>query len=234
MRKHRKKFNMKNTKELRDFPQGFGSIDDHNWIKETFEQELDNHDFSSHITQIVGEVEPIEHKRRDGFIPHSWNRGGFERTQFHDQSAMWGSGDSYSGELGKELQLAIQASMDMARETFVEQNPEVLFQGLTEDQINYHDLYKAGLSRYAEMLSEYEMECLRGDYSSIMERVRIMYHGQKDGKHHATVFSFVSIHDAPYHRDSEGFVEEAIEFKNKKELLNVLPQALSKVTELFS
>lgn len=210
------------------FPMGLGNIDDNAaWVKETLKDVLENFDFA--FEGFRPELDEIEHRSRDGFIPYSHNRGGFDVKSFSDLYEYFGTGQVPCD----AMQKAIDQGLKDALEAFVENNPEVLFQGIAPEELSYHSLYDAGLGQYAEILSETEREFLSGDYSSVMSQVRVMYHGVNAGMHSLTVFASLSWTDAPYHRSSDVLEERLITFKTQKELETKLKAALEDVNSIF-
>lgn len=193
-------------------------------------------------------VESIECKRRDGFIPSSANHGGIMIRGFTDLAHFDSTGEQVAHEGARaEIERQIKYSLECAMEGFKEKyGDELKALGVTDDQINYHDLYELEtktknkrFSSLAEELSQYEHENMNDDQSSIMYEVRFMYHGKEDGKHVASVSCAVNT-EGPYHRSSiswapgvfcEGTKETEIEWSNQTELKKVLKKALAETSK---
>lgn len=192
-------------------------------------------------------IDELECRARDGFIPRSFNRGGFVAHQFTDLSALESSGKSVAHErAAAEIQRQIDYGYQCARETFFEHHKQELEAlGITsndDERLNYHDLYELKQGRLAEELSEYERENLSDDSSSIMFEARFMYHGKLDGVHSASVSCAVNT-EGPYHRSHiswapnvfcEGAKEVEIEWRTPSELKRKLKSALKRTSgEVF-
>lgn len=184
-------------------------------------------------------LESIECKGRSGFIPHSWNKGGFQYNNFTDLMAYWGGGYSCKHPAAKiEIERQIDYGLDSAIENFRANNDLKLNDlGVTKEQTNYHDLYELGHGELAEELSSYENENLSGE-SSIMHTLRFMYHGKDDKGLHAASVSAAINTEGPYHRSHiswapnvfcEGASEVEITWRNNAELKRKLEAAFKKV-----
>jgi hypothetical protein len=183
-------------------------------------------------------IDSIECHSRDGFIPHSYNRGGLDYNNFTDLMSYWGGGYSVTHKAAqKEIERQIDYSLECALESFKDSHAEEI-KDIPADKLNYHDLYEMGLGSLAEKLSECESESLSDDSSSIMLSIRFMFHGVDDeGNYSASVSCAVNT-EAPYHRQSiswapnvfcEGASEVMINWKTDKQLKVKLLKAL-KVT----
>ena len=151
-------------------------------------------------------VEELECRSRDGFIPHSHNRGGIDVSGYTTLDFMNGSGYLPSNEKSREhVQAAIDSGLQSATEAFFEKHAEVLAKhGITTvAQVSYSDFNNSKIEELqdlAEELSEYEREYIGGDNSTVMVQYRVMYHGQgSEGIHSMTVFASINT-EAPYHR----------------------------------
>lgn len=187
-------------------------------------------------------VEDIECCPRSGFIPYSHNRGGIEASDFTDLRVLWGGGIRVAHKKAqKEIERQLELGLEYAREDFFEHNKtELLAIGVTgPEEISYHDLYDKGHGTLADAFSEYESEALSGDGSSIMFRVRFLYHGCEDGVHRASISCAVNT-EGPYHRSHiswapgvfcEGAKEIEIEWRTIKQLETRLKKALKQTSE---
>ncbi len=187
-------------------------------------------------------LELIEHKRRDGFIPFSHNKGGYTYRNFSTLMDYWGSGHTpaHAG-AAEEIERQIDYGMQCARESFFAKNTEALKGlGITEaEAVNYHELYELDHGRLAENFSEYESENLGGDDSTVMHEFRFMYHGAENGKHSASISAALNT-EGPYHRSSiswapnlfcEGAKELEITWRTDAELQRKLATALAKCSK---
>lgn len=184
-------------------------------------------------------LESIECKSRDGFIPHFFNKGGFDYNNFTDLHAYSGGGYSCKHkEAAAEIERQIQYGLDSAIENFRKNNDLKLNQlGITKEQTDYHTLHELGHHELAEELSSYENENLSGE-SSIMHSFRFIYHGKNDdGIHSASVSAAINT-EGPYHRSHiawapsvfcEGSSEVVIQWRNNAELKRKLEVAFKKV-----
>ena len=201
-------------------------------MKELISDSLDNvDDIDSDNT-----VEEIESKRRDGFIPHSFNCGGWTVRAFKYVSSIRGSGCSFSSdEANSKIDELIDYSLKLGRDEFIDQNRDKLKEkNIPEESVNYSDLYDLGHGELAELLDEFETAGL--DEDTVMLEVRCMYHGvDEEGIHSASVDAAINW-ETPYHRsgkNNEVYVEQEIEFSTVDELKANLSSAIKKVTAIF-
>jgi hypothetical protein len=203
------------TKEklyLKDYPE-FDAI-----IKEFID------DLSPNYSEgyLIKETEAIECIRRDGFIPHSHNHGGYDKEWITDLMSIWGSGC----EIGKYTQEVADNEAIEAAETYIKYDAEnkdkKLLATIPEDKRNYHDLYELGHSELAETMDEYCSDWLRDD--SIYYGYRAMYEGQQGCWH--TLMIYASANRSQYfgaqHGDTLGEFE--IKFRNANELKTKLKE----------
>lgn len=196
-------------------------------IQELIQKILEEHFNKNILVDTWGQngsfsIDEIECERRDGFIPHSFNKGGIEIKGFSDLFAVWGSGYYPKNKKSlKAIEKTIYYSLDCAKESFFEHNKEILNKyKLSLDDINYHDLKDSKydeIKSLAEKYSEYEDKNLQGDYSTIMYSIRFMYHG-KDSKgiHTASISAAINT-EAPYHRQHYDDNSKEIEISWRKE-----------------
>lgn len=148
-------------------------------------------------------VETIEYQRRDGFIPHSWNRGGADLIAFTDMRSLHGSGKHYN--------------------TKIEDHVNKVYAQEEEDlTLEFPDI-KNGSDEFYELLDER----LTDEYNALAWRIRIMY----EGNNTITVYSGWDT-DAPYFRwkDRTDF-EKSFQFTNKKDLQKKLIKILIKAVD---
>jgi hypothetical protein len=195
------------------------------------------------------EVEQIECRSRSGFVPYSHNHGGMEIVTFTDLAYFWGGGHSVAhAEADKEIQRQIAVSFEFHSEHIFDKYKELLTsKGVLVSQCNYHDLTELvksddDLAEVARECESTEMDFISGVESSIMMRIRFMYHGLVDGKHNATVSCAVNT-EGPYHRSHiswapkvfcEGSESVELAWSTDGELNKTLKAALKKLTtEVF-
>lgn len=185
-------------------------------------------------------IDSVECHSRDGFIPHSFNRGGIQYTNFTDLSSMWGSGCYPTAERSNDkAQAAVDESLQHASETFFENNRELLNKlGITIAQCSYSEIQEleeknSELKYKSEELADLENEFMSGEQNSVMFNLRFMYHGKSaKGLHSASVSAALNF-EAPYHRPGrQEFAKEIeITWRNVSELKRKLRLALKKTTK---
>ncbi len=169
----------------------------------------------------------IEYKSRDGFIPNSYNHGGFELTVFSTVPYIVGSG-SYPSAV--TAQNKINEMYEYNRELALK---DLGYEGKAELTDEERD-------KLCEKTDEY------GSDDTIMYQVSVMYHGKENGIHSATV-QLVINWECPYHRSSsafargvghkyitEEFVETSITWKaNRQFRMKVLKAVKAGIKKLF-
>ena len=182
-----------------------------------------------------GNGEEVEHRSRDGFW--AYTDGGYEYRWFEYVSYMNGSGKSLPTKpLDAELDRQVQYNYDLAKETFIDNYPEIV-EELGEDKINYNDLYEAGYQMEAEELSEMEMN-YDGD-DTIMMRVFAYYYSPENsraenGKHTISLFGDVNL-ESPYHRagNLDDSMEITFTFTSLADLSKKMDTNLKKIVAWF-
>jgi len=182
-----------------------------------------------------GNGEEVEHRSRDGFW--AYTDGGYEYRWFEYVSYMNGSGKSLPTKpLDAELDRQVQYNYDLAKETFIDNYPEIV-EELGEDKINYNDLYEAGYGSEAEELSEMEMDY--GGEDSIMMRVFAYYYSPENsraenGKHTISLFGDVNL-ESPYHRagNLDDSMEITFTFTSLADLSKKMDTNLKKIVGWF-
>jgi hypothetical protein len=178
------------------------------------------------------EIEALECRSRDGFIPYPHNHGGFEINGFTDLMSIYGSGN-YPAHEGarKEIDRQIDYSVDCAKEDYCK------LKGITLEYLN--SIISGDDHKEREEYLDYQDEYLRGDDNSIMYQVRFMYHGVERGIHSASLSVAVNT-EGPYHRSSiswapnvfcEGAKEVEITWKIDSSLKAKLKKALDTLTK---
>jgi hypothetical protein len=190
-------------------------------------------------------IEEIECRSRDGFIPHSFNCGGLEYSNFTDLMGYWSGGYSVAHKgAAKEIERQIDYMFKLLRENTFEKFNEVLTaKNLKEDDCNYHTIQElvdkgdTELKNVLRYIEDNECEYLGVEDCSIMHSIRFMYHGTIDGVHYASVSAAVNT-EGPYHRSHiswapsvfcEGAKEVEIKWTNQRELKARLKKALANV-----
>lgn len=181
------------------------------------------------------DLEVIECRSRDGFIPHGHNRGGIRFKQFADLMSVFGSG-CYPTDLvaKKTLDRAIDNGINDAADAFIEKYAgELMDLGAPE---HCNDLPSSLQNEY----SDYEQAHL-GQDNSVFYYTQAKYEGSENGVH--TLYLTACINwEAPYHRSSvawmPGLVCESdksveIKFKSVEELDKKLDAALKSFNENF-
>lgn len=157
-------------------------------------------DFLSELNFNEDRIEAFECRRRDGFIPHSHNKGGLEGVTYRDEY-------SCSQNTGFENADAVLAKYsDYNLENFAAEN------GLDKDK------YSDWTDDQREEFSQYEAE----SEDTVQFQARVMFTSETT----ANVDFYVSASDTPYHRQSDDKLELEIEFKTpaglKRKLKSIL------------
>lgn len=195
------------------------------------------------------QVEEVEFKHRDGFIPSSYNRGGFDAIGFTDLISLWSSGTEVSHKKAQaEIERQIEASFDYLRDDLSEKYSELMTKfNLTKEDLTYRNLDKLSekhpeLTDLFKAFEEGEDSYLSDDSSSIMFSARFLYHGYDNGTHSASISAAVNT-EGPYHRSHiswspstfcEGAKEIEITWANEKEFKRKFIKALNQcIKEVF-
>ena len=179
--------------------------------------------------------EEVEKESRDGFI--AYTDGGYEVTWFEYMSYFTSTGYSLPTKpLDDEMQRQVDYNYQLAKETFVENYPEIV-EELGEENIDYNSLYEAGYESEAEELSEMEMDFDGED--SIMCQIGAYYFNNNnyrgiEGKHTLRLFGVVNL-ESPYHR--RGNLEDSydidITFDSISELKQKVDAGLKEIIDWF-
>lgn len=154
-------------------------------------------------------IEAFEFKRRDGFIPHSHNRGGLDYFIQTTVAYLMASGDHFG--------------------TAIEQWTEDAWDDTHKHVSEWYKERKEKIDEKSDLFHDAVYESCNGDYDGVAWRIRVMYEGQ--GK--LTVFAGYDT-DAPYYRFSGKFAsifEQTIHFKTLKGLARQLKQMTKAVEE---
>ena len=179
--------------------------------------------------------EEVEKDFRDGFIPYT--SGGYEVTWFEQMSYFNGAGYGLPTKpLDDEMQRQINYNYQLAKETFVENYPEIV-EELGEENIDYNSLYEAGYESEAEELSEMEMN-YDGD-DTIMCEIGAYYYDTEnyrgiEGEHTLRLYGLVNL-ESPYHR--RGNLDDSydidITFDSISELKEKVDAGLKEIIDWF-
>jgi hypothetical protein len=187
--------------------------------------ELDHH----HIAFDAGRIEELECRARDGFWPHSHNRGGFDLMYMTDLDACYGSG---CGPNFGEIDGAIESGLRDSLEAFKREHASDLA-GISDDLITYSDLYEMGRSDLATALDEYQRQWLN---TPVWWGIRCMYEGADErGVHTLMVYCGANIseyHNA-FQKGSATLAEFELRFKTASGLRRQLQRLTSKVNKAF-
>jgi hypothetical protein len=156
-------------------------------------------DFLSSLEFSDDRIESLESRRRDSFIPHSYNCGGFEAiaydSQFHAQFESTGF---------ENTDKVLNKYYDYDLKSWLEEN-------------NKPADYKMTQSDY-ESLDEYR----QSDDATVQFQARVMMTSDTT----ASVDFYVSVINTPYHRSSDDNLELEIKFKTpagmKRQLIKLL------------
>lgn len=184
-------------------------------------------------SQFTGEE--VEHEYRDGFIPYT--DGGYEARWFEYLSSYYSSGNSLpTKQLDTEKERQINYNLESAKESFVEDYPEIV-EELGIENVDYNSLYEAGYEGEAEELSEKEMSMF--DEDTIMVSIMAQYYNSEndksiEGKHTIRLFGDVNM-ESPYHRQGnldDSYVVE-FTFDSIAELEQKMDEGIDKVISWF-
>lgn len=160
-------------------------------------------DFLESLNFSSDRIESCECRRRDGFIPHSWNNGGMEAVSYRDQySTCENTGfDKTDAVLTKYAQYDIDA--------YAEENglDSKAYGEWTQDQLEACD------------------EARQNGDETIQFQARIIMTSATS----ANVDFYVSASDTPYHRQSDDKLELSIEFKTPSGMKRKLASVLKRV-----
>lgn len=147
-------------------------------------------------------IDNVECRRRDGYIPHSYNEGGLEGICYRDQSSTCEN----TGFKNADEVLSQNAQYNL--KCFAEEN------GL--DVALYGEWTEEQLESWYNVESEYSQD------DTIQFQARVMFTSETT----ANVDLYVSASDSPYHRKSDDRLELEIEFKSPKGLARKLKTIL--------
>jgi hypothetical protein len=144
------------------------------------------------------EVEEIESKRRDGFIPDSSNHGGYYVRRIVPANCIFDSNDE---DLNKVIEESKEENYGYVAEElknkFKKELADWSLESIRPEKLSDANLNKIE-SEFESLLDSYESE------DSVLLEVRVMYHGENsEGNHYFTVDSVINW-NAPYHRDESG------------------------------
>lgn len=144
-------------------------------------------EFLSELSFSKDRIDSFECRRKDGYFPHSYNKGGLEGILYRDQ---YSACDSTGFENTDEV-LSKNADYDI--ECFAEENnlDKDKYSDWTEAQVMACDEYRSNTEDTVQFLA------------------RVMFTSETT----VNVDFYVSASDSPYHRSSDDRLELEIEFK---------------------
>ena len=153
----------------------------------------------------TSDIYELSCRRCDGFIPHSWNKGGYQSHAYTDLSMVMGSGvstgsDSFNELLNNSYDQALKDCFDdYKRENNL--SKDLTYENMTESQ--QEDYYN------------FEDDWMRGDGNyTICVESQARYLGVENGIHTISLNIFLCYTDAPYHRNSDADIEIKINFRD--------------------
>lgn len=173
-------------------------------------------------------AEALECRRRDGFIPHSHNFGGFDRQWFTDLGLIWSTGY----EVGSVTQELADKHQQEAAQTFIKYDAsaedKAILASLPEDKRNYHYLCELGHGELAERLDEYCIEWL--STCAVSFGYRVMYEGQDDsGQHNLMIYACTNLDEYRGAFAGTTEVEFEVNFRSEADLKDKLEQTRDKL-----
>lgn len=208
---------------------------------------------SLHSDEI--KIEELECERRDGFIPHSFNKGGWEASFIAYGYTDIINSLELSPEVISRLEDLQSDDYEYAlSDTFDEFKPHLKRAGINDVKSfksYWNKLIAEGVSDYVNdkdtgeaIVSIDEIRSFLHDKESeqeidqaVMFKFRIMYHGYDNdsGYFSATIDSRINW-EAPYFRDGKGasdYKEVEIEFKDESDLKEIIDNSIKEVTSLY-
>ena len=156
-------------------------------------------DFLDNLNFPKDRIDSFECRRRDGYFPHSYNKGGMEALCYLSQTRLPNGSTGFDN-----TDSVLEKYHDQTLEDWMEENKHP-----STDSMNKSDW---------EAFYEYEME----SDDTIQFQARIMMTSETT----ANVDFYVSASDTPYHRRSDDSLEVEIKFKTpagmKRELNKLL------------
>lgn len=179
--------------------------------------ELIQYEREAYPYEAESAIDELEYTSRDGFIPNSYNHGGFSVKGFETVEQIVGSGSYPASAKAREQ---IEASSELNYKYALEAL------NLTDAQLVDQTLAEKVYEKQSEM----------GQDDTIMFQVVLMYHGVERGVHSATVQVAVNW-EHQYHRSrssNEDYIEVKIAWrKHSAGLKNIVKAVKQGVTKLF-
>jgi len=168
---------------------------------------------------IEQDIETIECRSRDGFIPHSHNCGGFDKQWWTDFSMIQGTGYEVVGYGTKEANDEYTEALETFFKYDLPDEYKSLVDSLPSDKLNYHDLEDLGHTDLIEALEEYTDDWLR--HCMVWFGYRAMYEGiDSEGIHTLYIYSCTnqSEYYGAFGNGSDTIAEHEITFTTPLEL----------------
>jgi len=205
-------------------------IDEQPELQEILRGWLASLDLDSHsVAHGAPDLEEIECRGRDGFIPYRHNRGGFDLQYMSDVGTCAGCG---CGPNLTEIERSEQKAYTEAK-LWLKENYASELADVPDEKINYHELCELGKGKLAEELSEAETEWMD---ETVWWGVRAMYEGRDSAGVH-TLMIYCSGNVSGYYglcgQGSQTLAEFEIRFRTASGLRRRLAQLTAKVQNAF-
>lgn len=144
----------------------------------------------------ITEIRPIEFESRDGFIPHSYNYGGYNAFSY---------GGIFSGRYNSVIQDKIDAIITQCESDFIEEHGEIT----ESNRVDYESFEQSWL-----------------DDNYVVLEPQVMFHGYDEStdKYSATISLVARVSDAPYYRYADWYADYTVAFKNAENLIRQIKQ----------
>lgn len=185
---------------------------------------------SNQLKDIASELdlrEPteMECRSRDGYIPHSWNQGGWRAYGYTVIDMVVGSG-MFSGS---------DSFNDLIENYYVDELKECIKKFNEDHNTNYECYSDMNEDHQSIYESQYEQDWFCSDYNSISVEYQGRYLGYENGIHTISLNVFLCASDAPYHRRSDDDIEIEISFRdiNAKNAQDKIKKAVKKLQDFI-
>jgi len=175
-----------------------------------------------------GTLKEVEHEPRSGFIP--FQEGGWEYKIFIPLIKYFGTGMEFSNDVANnKVQEMIDYNQEIAMKEIKQKYSKEL-ENISDDKINYTDLYEMGLGDIAEELSDLESDFIYED--SIMIMVRCFFEEENNNFYVVSVINW----ESPYFRQgasNEVFMEDEFTAIEGEDIRSKLRKSLDYVMKIF-
>lgn len=183
-------------------------------------------EFCIEVLDSSDRINEIECRRRDGYIPHSWNKGGWENYGYTSVDMVMGSGYSTGSDTFDSL----------IEEYYCTELKECWERFCDDKGIDAaKDLDDLSDELKDEYYNDYEDSWFDAEYNSVQVEIQARYLGYEAGIHTISLNVFLCASDAPYHRKSDDDLEIEITFRSlkSKRFQTKLKKAVSKCKEFI-